>query len=203
MKKTTKAISITLVLAIMLLACLLYNSINNAGAWFTTTGHQIRFEFSVGYDFFLYQTEKKDGEGIAIALDAESQTEPTYITLSGPVKADEEVPVYLQLRSGESGQCYLRFKFGVYVLDHENDILLNTVNTTTVKTASVAGFEKEADGYYYYKNADGSLKTFTSGRIMLINGFEIPSSEVEDLDGGETLKITLDVECSDVAWVIA
>jgi len=203
MKKTSKAFSITLILAIMLLACLLFNSLGNTGAWFTTTGHQIKIEFNINYQFYVYQTAEKNGNGIATKLNAASTDAPTYITLSGPIKEDEEIPVYLQLRSDEAGQCYLRFKFNVYALGYPNDTLINTTNTTTEKTALVDGFEKEDDGYYYFKGSDGALKHFGNGNIMLINGFQIESSELTSLDGGETLKITLDVECSDVAWVIS
>lgn len=196
MQKAKKSVSITMILAIISLACLLLCSFNISNAWFTTSGN-IEIDVTVaGLNAYVYQTTEKDGAGTETIINAKSN-EPTYINLSEVIHPGKEIPLYLKLKNNEAGGFYLRFKFVVLALNKDTDIEIETTETVASE------FVKNGD-YYYYMNGENNQIAFSTGNIMLINGCQISGEEFENKNlYGQTLKIVLSVEFSDTEFTLS
>ena len=195
MKKARKSFSLTMILAIMLLACLLMCSLGATGAWFSATGGKINFTLNVsGADIYVYQGNVK--------LDS---TKQQYITLEQEIQPDVEVPLVLTLKSNEPSGNYVRFKFQVFAIGQTNTEITVDKNISS-PTSSTNGFtridEENENDFYYYANSSTELQKFTDDQkigLVLISGFTIKSDDFAQLNG-DTIKIVLTVECSDVNW---
>lgn len=196
MQKAKKSVSITMILAIISLACLLLCSFNISNAWFTTSGN-IEIDVTVaGLNAYVYQTTEKDGAGTETIINVKSN-EPIYINLSEVIHPDKEIPLYLKLKNNETGGFYLRFKFVVLALNKDTDIEIETTETVASE------FVKNGD-YYYYMNGENNQIAFSTGNIMLINGCQISGEEFENKNlYGQTLKIVLSVEFSDTEFTLS
>ena len=200
MKKTSKAFSITLILAIMLLACLLIYSLGSTGAWFTTTGSNIKFTLNVsGADIYVYQ--EIDGEDIK--LDSSKQQ---YISVEQEIVPNVEVPLILKVKNNEASGSYLRFKIEVLAVGLTETEIPVRLNYDEVSTSS-NGFKPYSDGYFCYEKHENNLavgetaqQTMT-GELELISGFTIEETDFVDKQlNGNTIKIVITVECSDINW---
>lgn len=198
--KTSKSLSTTLILAIMLLACLLLNSVGVVNAWFTSNGPrlQISLQISGANVYVVQQLNAQD-----VVLDS---TANNYIDLDKKIRPEEKVPLVLKLKSEESSGLYVRFKFNVYALGQTNINLL-TENYILTRTETRDGFVKElSDGYYYYREAGAvteisPLQKFSDKSLDLLTGFAIDEDDFLSKNiNGNTIKVELIVECSDVAW---
>lgn len=203
MNKTRKSFSLTMILTIMLLGCLLIYSFGSTGAWFSSTGSKLQFTLNVsGADIYVYQTIN----GNDIKLNAAEQT---YITLEQEIVPGEEVPLVLKVKNNEPAGSYLRFKFQVYALGQTNTFIPISSNYQKV-IASADGFTEyyESGGSWFcYEQdsskvgADESKQVKVNGETLLISGFTIPEDyfDINNLNG-HTIKVVMTVECSDLNW---
>ncbi len=202
MKKTSRSVSLTLVLAIMLLACLLFVSFGQIGAWFSEVGPQVEIVLNIDSpDNLVKVYQYRGGQDVLIDADAD---EPTYIQLENTtvIKPDVEVPVNLKIKTADTHGFHIKFRFKVLTYNGTEDIEIKTENTYTEKTESQEGFVlHDNDKYYYYRDTNNNLLPFksldaTETSLDLIASFKIPFSEFETNNfNGETIKIMLTVEC--------
>ena len=204
MKKTRNSFSLTIILTMMLLACLLMVSLGSTGAWFSATGSVLKFQINLsGADIYVYQTLN----GNDVKLDASEQS---YITLDQEIAPGEEVPLILKVKNNELAGTYLRFKFDVFALGQENVSIPVSLNLDMVSENNNGFFQSaEGDEYWIYEqyistNDDGSINcapVTMTGELELISGFTIEESDfIEKQLNGNTIKIVLTVECSDINW---
>lgn len=207
MKKTRNSFSLTIILTMMLLACLLMVSLGSTGAWFSATGSVLKFQINLsGADIYVYQTLN----GNDIKIDPSDQSVPPdplvqpYLKLEQEIVPGEEVPLALKLDYNEASGSYLRFKFEVFALGQTNTkipVLLNIVSVDENQN----GFQLLSDSYFcYYKwdsDSKDSIPEKIVGDVNLISGFTIEESDFADSQlNGNTIKIVLTVECSDINW---
>ena len=193
MKKTRNSFSLTLILTTMLLACLLFCTFSSTGAWFSSTGATLKFSLNVsGANIYVYQGETK--------LDA---SENSYITLSQQIVPGEEVLLDLNVKNNEPVGSYLRFKFEVYALG-QTDVLIPVVINCQEITSSSNGFFEYTDGYFCYQKYESettSTPELMQGNLSLISGFTIEESDfVSKALNGNTIKVIITVECSEINW---
>ena len=193
MKKTRNSFSLTIILTMMLLACLLMVSLGSTGAWFSATGAKLQFTLNLsGANVYVYQGDTK--------LDASKQS---YITLEQEIVPGEEVPLALKLDYDEASGSYLRFKFEVFALGQTKTKIPVWLNIVSVDD-NQNGFQLLSDTYFCYHTYLSETETVPekiTDDINLISGFIIEESDFADLQlNGNTIKVVLTVECSDINW---
>ena len=197
MKKTRSSFSLTMILTTMLLACLLCLAINSTGAWFSATGTTLKFSLNIsGANIYVYQT--RDSQDYK--LDA---TEQDYIVLEQQIVPGEEVPLVLKVKNNEPMGTYLRFKFEVFALGQTNTVIPVVLNSQEI-TESLNGFYGYSDGYFCYQKyatATTSSPELMKGELVILSGFTIEESDfVSTALNGNTIKIVITVECSEINW---
>ena len=196
MKRTSKSISITLILAFMLLACLLMQAVGVTGAWFTAGGTKVVINIA-GLGVKLYQ----DG----VEIDPEDNTKQTYLNLEGEIAPDAQIPVNLTLSTSEPSGVYVRYKFEVYALGQTATKITTTdIGYLQYVENTKIGFDIEAvSGYYYLYATNGQEAKLTRdmGAVSIMEKFSISSAQFENNNfNGETIKVIVTVECQDTAF---
>jgi len=210
MKRTSKSISITLILAIMLLACLLLQVVGKTSAWFTDGGEggdKVQITINVaGIGVQIYQF---DGEN-DVEIDPNDETKQSYINLNvGEIAPEQSVDVNLKLGTSEPAGVYVRYQFLVYALGQEEPInttdtldeIKNNADTSDVDESKYEFVYQGTDKYYYFRDNTGKQAKLTRGfgHVSIMQSFKISEDNFANLNG-ETIKIVVNVECSDVEF---
>ena len=208
---------INLFTVVTLLLTLLISSIGVAHAWFVTShekGLQIIMKLGE-MKVSLYQ--KVAGQDVLIKTNKKNATddEPSYITLEKEeIIPDETNNLILILENDDIGAgTYLRFKFEIFTqkvkYDEASQKYIKDEINIPLNLICGEGVVKSGD-YYYYGIADGEGNLTDSTffektsedpvRLTLMNGFIVPYSSFNLLEGSETVKLVLTIEGSSVKY---
>lgn len=202
-RKTT--FSSTVVLAIMLLACLLLGSVGVTGAWFTATNDDIKIQVNIsGMGIYLYQTIGETNYKIVDTIE-NANVEKQYMELSGIIEKDTEIDLIAKINTTEPNGLYVRFKFEVIALGLENVAVYPTLIGGTIATSGTNGFVlNDADKFYYYGSVNSQQKITIKNNnelTTLFEKFKISSEQFAANNlNGQTVKLQLTLEASDTSW---
>ena len=190
MIKKTKPISINILSVFTILVSLLLSCVGITNAWFTSEKQNgVKIIVSVGaFQLNLYQDIDGEDTKILTNKDNETSTSPQYVDIGDKILPDTPIELDLTLINEDSGSAamYVRYKFEVYARGVNSDMLIPcTIAGFTQQTETQVGFDlDESNGYYYYKDTDGTNKLFTKGTSQtLMTTFTIPYSSFINSNG--------------------
>ena len=197
MIKRKQNISLNILLVAVMLLLVLILSIGAGNAWFVTEQNR-GYYFSVRVNEFNVLVEQLTNNGgsetaTEIYTYKKNNIEQTnkYIVLSQILAPEEEINLKLKLTNKDQGEgVYLRYCLNLYACGVDGDTII-PINITCGED-----FNKNGN-YYYYVDFNDTNKTITKDTAtILCTGFSIPYSSFQTLNGGETVKIELVVECA-------
>ena len=208
MKRTSKSISITLILAFMLLACLLMQAVGVTGAWFTASGSNVQIIINIaGVGVNIYQNGKLVDPDKA-KENPDDETLQSYISLdAGEIEPGEEIPVNLTMSTSEPSGVYVQYKFEVYALGQSEKLLTTTDIGYLEYSQQTTGFVIDNNGYYHllsYVNQEETEVKLTRdmGAVSIMEKFAISADEFASKNlNGETIKVVVTVECQDAGFL--
>jgi len=199
MIKKTKNISINILAVLVTLFCLLLTCVGVGNAWFTTSQNKGMYVvvYINEYNLSLYQIKTVDEQEVSTPVYTYKKNDKysynNYLELSAPLKPEEFIDLKLKIVNEDAGGgVYVRYKFNIYICRAGEDEEL-AIDLTI-------GEDFKQDGeYYYYVDDQLNNKLFvTGGETILCTGFEIPYDVFKTLNGGETIRAELLVECVDL-----
>ena len=197
MVKRKQNISLNILLVAVMLLLVLTLSIGAGNAWFVTEQNRgLHLSVRVSeFNVLLEQLTNNNGTETATEVYTykKNNREETnkYVVISQMLAPDEEINLKLRLTNKDQGEgVYLRYSLNLYACGVDGDELI-PINIT-------AGEDFNKNGnYYYYVDSRDVNKTITKDTAtILCTGFSIPYSSFQTLNGGETVKIELVVECA-------
>ena len=197
MVKRKQNISLNILLVAVMLLLVLTLSIGAGNAWFVTEQNRgLHLSVRVSeFNVLLEQLTNDNGTETATEVYTykKNNREETnkYVVISQMLAPDEEINLKLRLTNKDQGEgVYLRYSLNLYACGVDGDELI-PINIT-------AGEDFNKNGnYYYYVDSSDVNKTITKDTAtILCTGFSIPYSSFQTLNGGETVKIELVVECA-------
>ena len=216
-KRSSKSIPITLMMAAVALLSLLLLSIQVGHAWFTIShynGIKIMVQLNE-MKLELYQTINDQKILINKTKENLNSDEPSYITLEKDwIVADEFNKLELSLVTDDDGAgTYLRYKLEIFAVsvefNNETSKYEKVETPIDVIVECSESFVKDGN-YYCYGTADaeGNLTDSTmfektgeeAVEVSLLTGFIVPYSSYMELEGSESVKIILTIEGSDTKY---
>lgn len=196
MIKKTKNISINILVTLTVLLSLLCICVGNGNAWFTTSQNRgVEVIVRVNeYNILLYQVTKNGEEENSTLVYTYKKNDrdktSNYITLDKELLPDAFNELKLKVKNDDAGAgIYFKYQFKVFAItansEEEININLDVDENFTLK-----------NNYYYYTGGGANNILFTNPEeVVLFTGFTIPYNEFKTFNGGETIRIELDIQC--------
>ncbi len=216
MKKAKgQSISIIVLAVLMILICLSL-PLFKTSAWFTSgDNQQIQIVIKISnINLSVYQkfsTSTGDGTLIQTYDENEEATNKSYVDLTNgdgttrEILPDNDYALTLTLKNEDKGtsSMYVRYKVELLINGTDADISLNlSISGQSAPTSTTAGFVKNADGYYYYKDSAENNLTYPSNtNLAMMTSFSIPYSEfikTSNNINADTVKLVVTIEGFDV-----
>ena len=199
MVKKQQNISINILAVLVLLFSLLLLSVGVGNAWFTSSQERgIKISVRVDeYNVKLYQlttVEQQENATLVYTYNKNNKNSTSnYINLDYESLVPEEfINLKLKLVNEDNGAgVLLRYSLKLYACGVDEDTLI-PINITLG-----SDFLQNED-YCYYVDESEVNKTFVKpNETILCTGFKIPYSSFKLLNGGETVRLELLLECAD------
>ena len=196
MIKRKQNVSINILAVLVLLLSVLLLSIGVGNAWFSSSQDKgIKISVKVNeFNVALYQVitvnQQETLNEVYTYRKNDREATSKYITLTQMLQPEEEIDLKFKLVNNDAGSAvYLRYGLKLYAcgVDEDTNIPINV--------ALGEDFIQNGD-YFYYVDSQDAYKTFAkTNEIILCTGFTVPYSSFSSLNGGETVRVELIIQC--------